>query len=59
LIRDAGGQPQHVTNDPLPGVLRGDPQIMTDLIYVCPHQWSYRAGIINLAIGDAPSEDEK
>ncbi|MGJ8612408.1 MAG: hypothetical protein ACSHWY_14995 [Octadecabacter sp.] len=32
LIRDAGGQPQHVTRDPLPKVLRGDAQIMTDLI---------------------------
>lgn len=59
LIRDESGQPLHVTRDPLPEVLRGDPQIMTDLIDACPHKWSYRAGVISFAVGDAPSEDEQ
>jgi hypothetical protein len=36
LIRDASGQPEHVTRDPLPEVLRGDAAIMTDLIDAWP-----------------------
>lgn len=59
LIRDANGQPQRVTRDPLPEVLRGDAQIMIDLIDACPHQWSYRAGVISFAAGDAPTEDQQ
>lgn len=59
LIRDANGQPKHVTRDPLPEVLRGDAAIMTDLIDACPHKWSYRAGVISFAGGDKPSEEEQ
>lgn len=59
LIRDASGQPKHVTRDPLPEVLRGDAAIMTDLIDACPHKWSYRAGVISFAEGDQPSEEEQ
>lgn len=59
LIRDASGQPKHVTRDPLPEVLRGDAAIMTDLIDACPHKWSYRAGVISFAEGDKPSEGEQ
>lgn len=35
LIRDGTGQPQTITRDPLPEVLRGDPQRMIDLIDAC------------------------
>lgn len=59
LIRDANGQPQQVTRDPLPEVLSGDPQIITDLIDACPHKWSYRAGVISFATDDAPTEDQQ
>lgn len=59
LIRDANGQSKHVTRDPLPEVLRGDAAIMTELIDVCPHQWSYRAGVISFAEGDQPNEEEQ
>ena len=59
LIRDASGQPKHVTRDPLPEVLRSDAGIMTDLIDACPHKWSYRAGVISFAEGDQPSEEEQ
>lgn len=47
LIRDGDGQPLMITRDPLPEVLRGDPQRMIDLIDACPHQWSYRAGVVS------------
>lgn len=59
LIRDKSGQPQHVIRDPLPEVLRGDAQIMTDLIDACPHKWSYRAGVISFAVDDSPNENEQ
>lgn len=59
LIRDASGQPKHVTSDPLPEILRGDAAIMTDLIDACPHKWSYRAGVISFAESDKPSEEEQ
>ncbi|WP_299413544.1 relaxase/mobilization nuclease domain-containing protein [uncultured Sulfitobacter sp.] len=59
LIRDASGQPKHVTRYPLPEILRGDAAIMTDLIDACPHKWSYRAGVISFAEGDQPSEEEQ
>lgn len=59
LIRDASGQPKHVTRNPLPEVLLGDAAIMTDLIDACPHKWSYRAGVISFAEGDQPSEEEQ
>ena len=59
LIRDASGQPKHVTRDPLPEVLRGDAAIMTDLIDACAHKWSYRAGVISFAEADRPSDEEQ
>lgn len=59
LIRDASGQPKHVTRNPLPEVLRGDAATMTDLIDACPHKWSYRAGVISFAEADRPSDEEQ
>ena len=58
-IRDEYGQPEMITRDPLPEVLRGQAQGMKDLIDACPHKWSYRAGVISFAVEDAPSEDQQ
>ncbi|UWQ32078.1 relaxase/mobilization nuclease domain-containing protein [Leisingera sp. M527] len=59
LIRDASGQPVTVTRAPLPEVVRGDPHCMIDLIDACPHQWTYRAGVVSFAREDAPTEDQQ
>ncbi len=59
LIRDGYGTPEMVTRDPLPEVLRGNPDRMIELIDACRHQWSYRAGVISFASEDAPSQDEQ
>lgn len=59
LIRDASGQPMTVIREPLPEVLRGDPQGMIDLIDACPHKWTYRAGVVSFAREDAPTEDQQ
>ncbi|WP_294607150.1 relaxase/mobilization nuclease domain-containing protein [uncultured Roseovarius sp.] len=59
LIRDASGQPMTVTRAPLPEIVRGDPQGMIDLIDACPHQWTYRAGVVSFAREDAPTEDQQ
>lgn len=45
--------------DPLPEVLRGDPKRTEALIDTCPHDWSYRAGVIAFTAEDAPSEAEQ
>ena len=36
-----------------------NPQGMIDLIDSCPHQWSYRAGVVSFAREDAPTEDQQ
>lgn len=59
LIRDADGQPLMMTRDPLPEVLRGDPSRTEALIDASRHQWTYRAGVISFAAGDAPSEAQQ
>jgi len=59
LIRDAGGQPVTVTRDPLPEVLRGNPDRTEALIDASRHQWTYRAGVISFADSDAPTEDQQ
>ncbi len=59
LIRDASGEPMTMTRAPLPEVVRGDPQGMIDLIDACPHQWTYRAGVVSFAHEDAPTEDQQ
>ena len=59
LIRDADGQPTTVARDPLPEVLRGNPERTEALIDASRHQWTYRAGVISFADSDAPTEDQQ
>lgn len=59
LIRYAYGKPLMVTRDPLPEVLRGDPNRTEALIDASRHQWTYRAGVISFAAQDAPSEAQQ
>ena len=59
LIRDADGQPVTVTREPLPEVLRGNPDRTEALIDASRHQWTYRAGVISFAATDAPTEDQQ
>ena len=59
LIRDADGQPITVAREPLPEVLRGNPDRTEDLIDASRHQWTYRAGVISFAATDAPTEEQQ
>ena len=59
LIRDADGQPITVTREPLPEVLRGNPDSTEALIDASRHQWTYRAGVISFAATDAPTEEQQ
>ncbi|MFD1156524.1 relaxase family protein [Roseovarius aestuarii] len=59
LIRDADGQPLTVTREPLPEVLRGNPERTKALIDASRHKWTYRAGVISFAREDAPSEAQR
>ena len=59
LIRDADGQPMTVTREPLPEVLRGNPDRTEALIDASRHQWTYRAGVISFAATDAPSGEQQ
>ncbi|WP_299377005.1 relaxase/mobilization nuclease domain-containing protein, partial [uncultured Tateyamaria sp.] len=59
LIRDADGQPKAVTRDPLPEVLRGNPECTEALIDASRHQSTYRAGVISFADSDAPTEEQQ
>ena len=59
LIRDADGQPKTVTRDPLPEVLRGNPERTEALIDASRHKWTYRAGVISFADSDDPTEDQQ
>ena len=59
LIRDAGGEPITVTREPLPEVLRGNPDRTEALIDASRHQWTYRAGVISFAAEDAPTEEQQ
>ncbi|HDZ80019.1 MAG TPA: mobilization relaxase [Roseobacter sp.] len=59
LIRDADGQPMSVTREPLPEVLRGNPDCTEALIDASRHQWTYRAGVISFAAEDAPTEEQQ
>ncbi|SEW44723.1 Relaxase/Mobilisation nuclease domain-containing protein [Cognatiyoonia koreensis] len=59
LIRDADGQPKTVMRDPLPEVLRGNPERTEALIDASRHQWTYRAGVISFADSDTPTEDQQ
>ncbi|WP_185805143.1 relaxase/mobilization nuclease domain-containing protein [Pontivivens nitratireducens] len=59
LIRDADGQPMTVNREPLPEVLRGNPDRTEALIDASRHQWTYRAGVISFAAEDAPTEEQQ
>ena len=59
LIRDANGKPMTVTREPLPEVLRGNPDRTEALIDASRHQWTYRAGVISFAAADAPTEEQQ
>lgn len=59
LVRDADGQPMTVTREPLPEVLRGNPDRTEALIDASRHQWTYRAGVISFAATDAPTEEQQ
>ena len=59
LIRDADGQPMTVTREPLPEVLRGNPDRIESLIDASRHQWTYRAGVISFAAEDSPNEEQQ
>jgi hypothetical protein len=57
LIRDHDGQPQTKIRDPLPEVLRGNPDQTRGLIDAGANKWSYTAGVVSFADSDQPSED--
>jgi hypothetical protein len=59
LIRDADGKPVTITREPLPEVLRGNPDRTEALIDASRHQWTYRAGVISFAAEDAPTEEQQ
>ncbi|MEL6693349.1 MAG: relaxase/mobilization nuclease domain-containing protein, partial [Pseudomonadota bacterium] len=52
-------QPMTVTREPLPEVLRGNPDRTEALIDASRHQWTYRAGVISFAATDAPTEEQQ
>ncbi|NBB51001.1 relaxase/mobilization nuclease domain-containing protein [Rhizobium sp. CRIBSB] len=54
-IRDERGDVMLFAREPLPEVLRGDADRMRALIDACPHQWTYRAGVIAFTADDAPN----
>ena len=59
LIRDSDGQPMTVTREPLPEVLRGNPDRTEALIDASRHQWTYRTGVISFAAKDAATEEQQ
>lgn len=48
-----------VTREPLPEVMRGNPDRTEALIDASRHQWTYRAGVISFAVTDAPTEEQQ
>lgn len=58
-LRDSSGNILMFEREPLPKVLRGDPNRMRHLIDACPHQWSYRAGVLSFTSQDSPTEDQQ
>ena len=57
LIRDDNGQPLTKIRDPLPEVLRGNPDRTRGLIDASANKWSYTAGVVSFADSDQPSEN--
>ncbi len=58
-MRDEKGQTLMVERDPLPEVLRGNAERMESLIDSCPHQWTYRAGVLSFTAEDAPTQRQQ
>lgn len=58
-IRDEHGDVMLFAREPLPEVLRGDADRIRALIDACPHQWTYRAGVIAFTAEDAPSHAQQ
>lgn len=54
-IRNERGEVMLFAREPLPEVMRGDADRMRALIDACPHQWTYRAGVIAFTAEDAPN----
>lgn len=58
-IRDERGEIMLIAREPLPQVLRGDADRMRALIDACPHQWTYRAGVLAFTAEDAPDHGQQ
>lgn len=58
-LRDSNGNALMFEREPLPEVLRGDPERMRHLIDACEHQWSYRAGVLSFTGEDAPTSEQQ
>lgn len=58
-LRDSDGNIVMFKREPLPEVLRGDPDQMRHLIDACQHQWSYRAGVLSFTGEDAPTSQQQ
>lgn len=58
-IRDEHGDVMLFARDPLPEIMRGDAERMRSLIDACPHQWTYRAGVLAFTAEEAPSPDQQ
>lgn len=54
-IRDERGDVMLFAREPVPEVLRSGADRMRALIDACPHQWTYRAGVIAFTAEDAPN----
>lgn len=55
-LRDSDGNIVMFKREPLPEVLRGDPDQTRHLIDACAHQWNYRAGVLSFTGEDAPTQ---
>ena len=58
-LRDASGRTVMVVRDPLPEVLRGNAALIEAEIDACPHQWTYRSGVLSFTREDAPTERQQ
>lgn len=58
-IRDERGNVMLFSREPLPEIVQGDADRMRNLIDACPHQWTYRAGVIAFTAEDAPTPDQQ
>lgn len=59
VLRDSYRNALMFEREPLPEVLRGDPDLMRYLIDACEHQWSYRAGVLSFTGEDAPTPQQQ